>query len=135
MNWIEEALAEQLHKEYRAAFKALHSGRGSFMGVGRVVSKGTGCHSQHDHGWEHCHRKDYFLRRARRWMESWPYKSPNQYYPGDLTSPFSLCLRHDHAHTVEAGCWVPAPREVRIKEAYPQVIMKDPAFESPEENT
>jgi hypothetical protein len=62
-----EYLAEQLHREYRAAFKALHSGRGSFMGVGRVVSKqGTGCRSQHDHGWEHCHRKDYFLRRAKR---------------------------------------------------------------------
>lgn len=61
-----ESLAEQLHREYRAAFKALHSGRGSFMGVGRVVSKGTGCHSQHDHGWEHCHRKDYFRHRAER---------------------------------------------------------------------
>jgi hypothetical protein len=66
---IVEALAEQLHKEYRAAFKALHSGRGSFMGVGRVVSKdATDCRSQHDHGWAHCHRQKYFRRRAERWL-------------------------------------------------------------------
>lgn len=64
-----EALAERLHKEFRAAFKALHSGSGTFMGVGRVQAKhGTGCLCQHDHGWSKCHRKDYFRRRAERWL-------------------------------------------------------------------
>jgi hypothetical protein len=65
MNPVVELLASQLHHEYRAAFKALHSGRGSFMGVGRVRSKsGTGCLNEHDHGWTKCHRQKYFLRRA-----------------------------------------------------------------------
>jgi hypothetical protein len=65
MNPVIEMLASQLHREYRAAFKALHSGRGSFMGVGRVRSKsGTDCLSEHDHGWTKCHRQKYFLRRA-----------------------------------------------------------------------
>jgi len=65
MNPVVKQLAAQLHREYRAAFKALHSGCGSFMGVGRVRSKnGTGCHNEHDHGWTKCHRQKYFLRRA-----------------------------------------------------------------------
>ena len=66
-----EKLAEELHKLYRAAFKALHSGKGSFMGVGKVQSKaGSGCHNGHDHGWSHCNKKKYFLNRARILQEA-----------------------------------------------------------------
>jgi hypothetical protein len=49
-----EALAEKLHREFRGAFKALHHICAGF---------------EHDHGWEHCHKKEYFVRRAQRWLE------------------------------------------------------------------
>lgn len=80
-----EYLAEQLHREYRAAFKALHKGE----------------RSRHDHGWEHCHRKNYFLRRADRWLA-----------------------------TERARVWA------EWRAAYsPTIVLKDAAFESPEEQT
>lgn len=50
----ERALAMQMHREYRAAYKALGTRRLGYDD------------SLHDHGWEACHRKDYFLNRARR---------------------------------------------------------------------
>lgn len=49
--YIEE-LAEHLHKLYRAANKALYPGGYTDGG-------------NHDHGWKKCHRKDYFIRRAK----------------------------------------------------------------------
>ena len=49
-----EVLAEELHKFYRAAFKALHS-----------ASCFIKCSGAHDHGWSHCNKKKYFLNRAR----------------------------------------------------------------------
>ena len=53
-----EELARLLHGDYRATFKALHE-----RGVG---PHGTaGCSNEHDHGWNKCHRKAYFLRRAK----------------------------------------------------------------------
>lgn len=58
-----EELAKFMHQNYRAAFVALH-GRGSFMGVGHV-GKGE-CRNEHDHSWESCHKKQYFLNRATR---------------------------------------------------------------------
>ena len=58
-------LAKVLHDTYRAAFIALHGGRGSFMGVGRVGAN-KGCRNEHDHSWSSCHKKAYFLRRATR---------------------------------------------------------------------
>lgn len=64
---IVEQIAKQLHKEYRAAFKSQHSGTGTFMGVGRITNKtGSGCRNEHDHGWDSCHHKPYFLKRAGR---------------------------------------------------------------------
>jgi hypothetical protein len=44
-----DALAQRLHREYRATSKAL---------------KGT---AKHDHGWKHCRAKRYFWNRARQW--------------------------------------------------------------------
>lgn len=44
---VVECIAEALHKEFRAAAKAL----------------GRPCH---DHGWSNCNRKSYFVRRALR---------------------------------------------------------------------
>lgn len=52
-----EQLAEELHKFYRAAFKALH---GTTRPIGQFQCDAPG----HDHGWSHCNKKKYFLRRA-----------------------------------------------------------------------
>jgi hypothetical protein len=71
-----EELAKFMHQNYRAAFKALHFGRGTFMGVGRVgkprvtASGMIGCKNEHDHSYESCHKKQYFLNRAARIL--WP---------------------------------------------------------------
>lgn len=46
-----EAIAQQLHKEYRAAHKALSESK-----------------HRHDHGWTFCHNKNYFLKRAERML-------------------------------------------------------------------
>ncbi|VVB51710.1 Uncharacterised protein [uncultured archaeon] len=54
-----EHVAQQMHKDYRAAFKALH--RGGLVHTSTAQS--------HDHGWSNCHRKQYFLRRARKRLE------------------------------------------------------------------
>ncbi len=43
-----EAIAQQLHREYRAAHKALSESP-----------------HRHDHGWTFCHNKHYFLKRAK----------------------------------------------------------------------
>lgn len=43
-----DLLAKELHKDYRAARKALGDTRWD----------------AHDHGWAHCNRKDYFRKRA-----------------------------------------------------------------------
>lgn len=48
-----EALAAELHKEYRAANKALFPGGATSGGA-------------HDHGWKKCHKQKYFRRRAQR---------------------------------------------------------------------
>src|SRR5271157_2400731 len=48
-----EQLAKDMHRHYRAAFKALHE-------PASIVS----CGGNHDHGWEHCHGKRYFRQRA-----------------------------------------------------------------------
>lgn len=53
-----EKLAEELHKCYRAAFKSLH---GTVRPIGQFQCDAPG----HDHGWEHCNKKQYFRRRAR----------------------------------------------------------------------
>jgi hypothetical protein len=50
-----EMLAHELHKDYRAAFKAMHSGG--------LVHTSTA--QGHDHGWMHCNRKNYFRKRAK----------------------------------------------------------------------
>ena len=52
-----EQLAEELHKFYRAAFKAMTKmGLASRTSLAQPMS--------HDHGWSHCNKKKYFLRRA-----------------------------------------------------------------------
>lgn len=51
-----DALAAQLHKDYRAMVKAMH--RGVF---GRTADL-----KMHDHGWQACHKKAYFRQRAER---------------------------------------------------------------------
>ena len=43
--------------------------------------------------------------------------SDKEYWPKDLHSQEALCLRIDHMHTLEAGCWEPRPRNERIKES------------------
>lgn len=61
-----EDLAEQLHRDFRAAFKALHTGRNKPGHIG--VPKN--CINEHDHGWSKCHRKNYFRHRAQRQIET-----------------------------------------------------------------
>lgn len=60
-----EQLAAHLHREFRAAFKALHTGRNrpGHLGVPK------NCIQEHDHGWSKCHRKKYFLRRAKHLIQ------------------------------------------------------------------
>lgn len=57
----EEELAELMHQTYRVAFKALHIGR---LRSGSIGAK-RNCINEHDHGFDSCHKKKYFLRRAR----------------------------------------------------------------------
>lgn len=52
--------AKELHSNYRAAFKALHT---------REINLCT-IRGEHDHGWQGCHRKDYFIRRAKHVLKS-----------------------------------------------------------------
>lgn len=47
--------AKELHANYRAAFKALH----------KYDVCSYACRDQHDHGWVRCHKKAYFIRRAK----------------------------------------------------------------------
>lgn len=54
-------LAQQMHSDYRAAFKTLHVGRNRLGHIGAPKN----CIHEHDHGWTNCHRQDYFIRRAR----------------------------------------------------------------------
>jgi len=55
---VTEQLAQQLHREYRAAEKALRC----------TDVAGERPYLQHDHGWEGCHKKQYFRQRASRLM-------------------------------------------------------------------
>lgn len=57
-----EQLAEELHKFYRAAFKAL-SVHGEYPDM-------TESCKGHDHGWSHCNKQKYFQNRARILMEA-----------------------------------------------------------------
>src|SRR5208337_12092 len=55
-NPVTELLAQQLHREYRAAEKALRT----------TDEVGHYPYFKHDHGWEGCHRKKYFQQHASR---------------------------------------------------------------------
>lgn len=52
-------IAEILHKEYRAAFKALYT---KDLQERNMI----GCPSSHDHGYVMCNKKKYFEKRAER---------------------------------------------------------------------
>ena len=54
----QERVAKSLHKFYRAAAKALSSGK-----------PGGPRNDEHDHGWEACQSKRYFRSRAMRHMQ------------------------------------------------------------------
>ena len=54
-----EALAKQLHRDFRAASKAL--------------SLNWSMTNVHDHGWKGCHQQTYFLKRARRLLKEGTY--------------------------------------------------------------
>lgn len=43
-------------------------------------------------------------------------KPPKFYWPEDRNCFEALCLRVDHAHSIEDGCWEPRPRDVRHQE-------------------
>lgn len=49
-----EILAQELHRNYRAAEKSLRT----------TDVVGERAYMQHDHGWEGCHRQKYFRKRA-----------------------------------------------------------------------
>jgi hypothetical protein len=53
---VAERLAVELHRQYRAAEKALRC----------TDEVGKRPYWQHDHGWQGCHRKEYFIQRAER---------------------------------------------------------------------
>jgi len=57
-----EMLAEFLHQTYRAADKAMNRDKGA-------PPRGIWNFGRHDHGFSKCHRKDYFLRRARMFLK------------------------------------------------------------------
>lgn len=59
-------LAKELHASYRAAFKALHNTE-AYSSDGKWVGSTV---NEHDHGWQGCHRKHYFLRRAKHVLKS-----------------------------------------------------------------
>jgi hypothetical protein len=61
-NEVVEQLAMDIHRHYRAAFKALHTGRN----VPGQVGLPHNCIHEHDHGWTTCHNKKYFRQRAAR---------------------------------------------------------------------
>lgn len=57
-------LAKELHKFYRAAFKALPSYPGFFAAGCNVCIQPRGVN--HDHGWSNCHKQKYFIKRAEQ---------------------------------------------------------------------
>jgi hypothetical protein len=52
-----EILAEDLHRDYRAAEKALRH---------LCLDNNLCADLRHDHGWRSCHKKKYFRNRAGR---------------------------------------------------------------------
>jgi hypothetical protein len=60
----EAALAEFLHLNYRATFKAMHV-RAAGRNIPGQLGLKRNCINEHDHGFGSCHKKKYFLRRAR----------------------------------------------------------------------
>jgi hypothetical protein len=59
-NILVEKIAINLHRRYRAMYKALHE-----SALTESVW-GNRCSGAHDHGWNHCTNKEYFRRRAAR---------------------------------------------------------------------
>jgi len=95
-----ELLASQLHREYRAAFKALHSGRGSLLSLSTtrtwmsMCSKSrTGCCDEHDHGWTKCHRQKYFLHRAAMLIKRAAIISPETLNEAECALATSVLIR------------------------------------------
>lgn len=71
-----EALAEELHKTYRAAFKAFHNEtvqdhmKSIDHLTGALYGGSHACTKDHDHGWSHCNKKKYFRSRAQKLLQS-----------------------------------------------------------------
>ena len=73
---IEYQLAAQLHREHRAAEKAMNRVK-LIWRAGKQVSNPNLL--LHDHGWSSCGQKQYFIKRARlilkrstnRWKAAW----------------------------------------------------------------
>ena len=58
---VVERLAVELHRQYRAAEKALNGPDRTDT----VPALKDGVMLRHDHSWEGCHKQKYFLQRAR----------------------------------------------------------------------
>ncbi len=63
---VAERLAIELHRQYRAAEKALNGPR-----------SGEELPLAHDHGWEHCNKKAYFTKRAELIIKRAAVRNPD----------------------------------------------------------
>jgi len=67
---VVERLAVELHRQYRAAEKALNTADNALYGHTTPVTL------RHDHGWAGCHRQKYFLKRAAQVIRHSGIESP-----------------------------------------------------------
>lgn len=88
-------LAEELHRQYRAAEKALTP-------PGTAAEFGL----RHDHGWEHCQSKDYFHKRATLMVKRAHVDNPETLGEAEQILSATVLLRR---LSVEGKLVVPVP--------------------------
>lgn len=71
----ESILAEELHRQYRAADKALEGS------------------NKHDHGWTACRNKRYFTRRARLIIQRAAIRNPDTLGEAEVALQSTVLLR------------------------------------------
>ncbi len=85
-----ELLARELHRQYRAAFKALHTGRNKSGSIGAPKN----CIAEHDHGWDACGKQTYFLRRANLMVKRASDRAPSTLGQAEQCLDAALLILH-----------------------------------------
>lgn len=93
---VHELIAQELHRQYRAAEKALRC----------TDVTGERPYLQHDHGWEHCHRQEYFHKRSALMIKRTHVENPETLGEAEQILAATVLLRR---LSVEGKLVVPVP--------------------------